>query len=140
MTAEHSPPLPGYSIYDPVDPFENHAGPFWWRKLEDGSDHIILQSTGKHCNRQGVVHGGLLMTMIDLTFAVAAKEFPEQRLVTISLSSEFVAGGQIGTLIEAKAEVVRRTRSLCFLRGQISSGGSTLLNSSCIYKILQPRG
>ena len=139
MTAKPITPPDGYTIYDPVDPFENLAGPFFWKKREDGRDHVILQAADKHCNRQGVVHGGLLLTMIDLTFAVAAKEFPEQRLVTISLSSEFVAAGQIGTLIEAEAEIVRRTRSLCFLRGQVSSGGNTLLNASCIYKYLHPR-
>ena len=136
---DNAPPLPGYIIFDPVDPFENLAGPFWWRKLEDGTDHIVMQATERHCNRQGVVHGGLMLTMIDFTFAVTAKEHPDQRLVTISLSSEFVAAGQIGTLIEARAEVVRRTRSLCFLRGQISADGETLLNASCIYKLLRPR-
>jgi len=133
------PPLDGYTIYDPVDPFENLAGPFFWRRLEDGTDHIVLRAADRHCNRQGVVHGGLMLTMIDLTFAIAAKEFPDQRLVTISLSSEFVSAGQIGNLIEAKAEVVRRTRSLCFLRGQVLSEGQTLLNASCIYKLFKPR-
>ena len=139
MTATPEPPLAGYSINDPVDPFENLAGPFFWKKLDDGSDHVVLKADERHCNRQGVVHGGLMLTMIDLTFAIAAKEHPEQRLVTISLSSEFVSSGQIGSVIEAKAEVVRRTRSLCFLRGQVTSGGETLLNASCIYKLLHPR-
>jgi len=139
MTISLAPLLDGYTIYDPVDPFENLAGPFFWKKLEDGSDHVVLAANAQHCNRQGVVHGGLLLTMIDLTFAICAKEFPEQRLVTISLSSEFVSSGQTGTLVEAKAEVVRRTRSLCFLRGQVYSGGETLLNASCIYKLLRPR-
>ena len=27
-----SPPLDGYTIYDPIDPYENHAGPFFGRK------------------------------------------------------------------------------------------------------------
>ena len=134
------PPIEGYTILDPVDPFENLAGPFFGRKLEDGMPHIVLRADQRHCNRQGVVHGGLLLTMVDFTFAVAAKQFPDQRLVTISLSSEFVAAGQIGALIEARAEIVRRTRSLCFLRGQIESDGETLLNASCIYRMLsQPR-
>jgi uncharacterized protein (TIGR00369 family) len=130
-----APPLPGYTIYDPIDPFEQIAGPFFWKKLEDGVDHLVVRTEKRHGNRQGVIHGGFLMTMIDLTFAVAAKEYPDQRLVTISLSSEFVSGGQVGSLVEAKAEIVRNTRTLCFLRGQVYSDGETLLNASCIYKI-----
>lgn len=133
------PPLPGYTIYDPVDPFEQIAGPFFWKKLEDDTDHLVVRTEKRHGNRQGVIHGGFLLTMIDLTFAVAAKEYPDQRLVTISLSSEFVAGGEVGALVEAKAEIVRNTRSLCFLRGQVSAGGNTLLNASCIYKIWRDR-
>lgn len=133
------PPLPGYTIYDPVDPFEQVAGPFFWKKLEDGTDHLVVRTSEKHGNRQGVIHGGFMLTMIDLCFAVTAKEFPEQRLVTISLSSEFVSGGKVGSLVESKAEIVRNTRSLCFLRGQVFSEGETLLNASCIYKIWRDR-
>ena len=136
---EPPPPLPGYTIYDPTDPFEQIAGPFFWKKLDDGTDHLVERTEKRHGNRQGVVHGGFLLTMMDLTFAVAAKEYPDQRLVTISLSSEFVAGGQVGSLVEASAEIVRNTRSLCFLRGQVWADGETLLNSSCIYKIWRDR-
>lgn len=130
-----SPPLPGYTIYDPVDPFEQIAGPFFWKKLDDGSDHLVVKTEARHGNRQSIIHGGFLLTMIDLTFAIAAKEYPEQRLVTISLSSEFVSAGAVGSLVEAKAEVIRATRTLCFLRGQVTSAGETLLNGSCIYKV-----
>lgn len=133
------PPLDGYTIYDPVDPFEMRAGPFFWKRRDNGSHHFVLEAADYHCNRQGVVHGGLMLTMIDLTFAATAKETPDQRLVTISLSSEFVSAGRIGHLIEAEAEVVRRTNTLCFLRGQITSGGETLLNSSCIYRLFRSR-
>jgi len=132
---EPMPPLPGYTIYDPVDPFEQIAGPFFWKKLDDGSDHLVVRTEPRHGNRQGVIHGGMLLTMIDLCFAVTAKEVPDQRLVTISLASEFVAGGKVGALIEAKAEVVRNTRTLCFLRGEVYSEGETLLNASCIYRV-----
>jgi uncharacterized protein (TIGR00369 family) len=134
-----APPLDGYTIYDSTDPFEMRAGPFFWKRRNDGTHHFILESADYHCNRQGVVHGGLMLTLIDLTFAATAKETPDQRLVTISLSSEFVSAGRIGHLIEATAEVVRRTNTLCFLRGQVTSGGETLLNSSCIYRLFRNR-
>ncbi len=139
MTDDIEAPIEGYTIYDPVDPFENRAGPFHWRKLEDGTQHFVVRAGERHCNRQGIVHGGLMLTMIDLTFAATAKEHPEQRLVTISLTSEFVAGGRIGTIIEATAEITRRTRSLCFMRGQVTSEGDVLMNASCIYKVLRDR-
>ena len=30
MSDPATSPIPGYALYDPVDPFENHAGPFFW--------------------------------------------------------------------------------------------------------------
>ena len=133
------PPLPGYTVYDPTDPFEQIAGPFFWKKLDDGSDHLVVRTETRHGNRQGIIHGGVLLTMIDLCFAVTAKEFPDQRLVTVSLSSEFVSGGKVGSLVEATAEIVRNTGTLSFLRGQVVSGGETLLNASCIYRVWRNR-
>ena len=39
-------------------------------------------------------------------------------------------------MIEATAEVTRRTRSLAFVRGQLSAGGRLLLTFSAIVKRL----
>mgnify|MGYP001221005977 CR=1 FL=1 len=84
-----SPPLDGYTIYDPIDPYENHAGPFFWKE-ENGVQKFALQAEARHCNRHEIVHGGLMMTMIDLAMVVAAKETWEEQLVTVSLNSEFI--------------------------------------------------
>jgi len=135
------PPSPrdGYEIYDPVDPFENRAGPFFWRQRDDGAHHFFCKAEARHCNRHGIVHGGLMMTMIDLTMVVAAKQHREEQLVTVSLNSEFVAAGQADEIIEAEAEVIRRTRSLAFTRGRVFVGERTLLTASAVLKPLQPR-
>ena len=139
MTAPLSSPLDGYSIYDPVDPVENHAGPFHWRQRDDGANHFVMSAQSRHCNRHGIVHGGLMMTMIDLTMVVAAKQNRDEMLVTVSLNSEFVDSGRSGELIEGIGELVRRTRSLAFVRGRIFTGGRTLVNASTVLKLIQPR-
>jgi uncharacterized protein (TIGR00369 family) len=136
-----APPLPleGYTIYDPTDPYENHAGPFFWREREDGAHHFVVKAEARHCNRHGIVHGGLMMTMIDLAMVVSAKQDWEEILVTVSLNSEFVAAGQQGEIVEAVGEVVRRTRSLAFVRGRVFVGDRTLLAASAVLKPLPPR-
>ena len=133
------PPLKGYTIYDPIDPFENGAGPFFWKQRDGGGHHFVLKAEDRHCNRHGIVHGGLMMTMIDLTMIVSAKEHQDEQIVTVSLNSEFVAAGQVGDIIEAEGEVVRRTRSLAFVRGRVFVGDRTLLSSSAVLKPLKPR-
>ena len=139
MTEPTPAPLGGYSIYDPVDPYENRSGPFFWRQREDGSHHFILRAEPRHCNRHEIVHGGLMMTMIDLTMVVCAKQQWDEQLVTVSLNSEFVAAGRAGDLIEATGELVRRTGSLAFVRGRVHAGDRTLLTASAVLKPLKPR-
>lgn len=134
---EITPPLDGYTIYDPIDPLENHVGPFFWKELEDGIQHFILKSEARHCNRHEIVHGGLMMTMIDLAMVVAAKETWDEQLVTVSLNSEFVDAGRAGDLIEANGELVRRTGSMAFVRGRVYVGERTLLSSSAVLKRLR---
>ncbi len=133
------PLLEGYTIYDPVDPYENQAGPFFWRQRDDGGHHFVVKAEARHCNRHAIVHGGLMMTMIDLTMVVAAKQTWEEQLVTVSFNAEFTAAGQQGELIEATGEVVRHTNSLAFVRGQVFVGERTLLNASGVFKRLRPR-
>ena len=139
MTEPLVPPIPGYVVYDPVDPFENRAGPFFWAQLEDGRQHFVLEAASRHCNSHGIVHGGLMMTMIDLTLVITAKQGPDEQLVTVSLNSEFIASALEGDLIEAHGELVRRTRSLAFVRGQIRCGERTLLTASAVLKPIKPR-
>ena len=139
MSETPPPPLPGYTIYDPVDPFENRAGPFFWARLPDGGHHFVLRAEARHCNSHGIVHGGLMMTMIDLTLVIAAKEAPDEQLVTVSLNSEFIASARQGDLIEARGELVRRTRSLAFVRGQVTCGDRSLLTASAVLKPITPR-
>ncbi|MDP7546384.1 MAG: PaaI family thioesterase [Alphaproteobacteria bacterium] len=140
MSKPTPPPLDGYIIYDPVDPFENDAGPFFWRLLEDGSHHFVLRSEPRHANAFGVIHGGLLMTMADLTMAVTAKGEADDAFVTVSFNSEFIAAGHAGDLIEARGELIRRTGSMAFVRGQIHVGETTLFVCSAVMKRIGKRG
>jgi uncharacterized protein (TIGR00369 family) len=139
MTDAPLPPFEGYTIYDPIDPYENLAGPFFWKQREDGRHHFALKAEARHCNRHGIVHGGLMMVMIDLTMVVSAKQHKEEVLVTVSLNSEFIAAGQDGEIIEAESEIIRRTRSLAFTRGRVFVGDRTLLAASAVLKPLKPR-
>ena len=127
------PPLPGYVIYDPVDPFENRAGPFFWAE-EEGRQRFALRAEARHCNSHGILHGGLMMTMIDLAMVIAAKSDPREQLVTVSLNSEFLAAAREGDLIEAEGELMRRAKTLAFVRGTVRCGERVLLSASAVLK------
>jgi uncharacterized protein (TIGR00369 family) len=134
MNEQAKVPLAGYAIYDPIDPFENHAGPFFWKEDEDGNHHFAMRAEKRHCNTFGVVHGGLMMTMSDLCMAATSKAERNDAYVTVSFNSEFVDSGFEGDIIECRGELVRRTGSMAFIRGRIEAGERTLFVYSGVMK------
>ena len=125
---------PGYRTFAYEDPFEDHVGPFGYR-VDGGTISFAFESDGRHANTGGTLHGGMLMTFADYALCLTAVwDQPGEKCVTVSCNCEFVAAGEPGALIEAAGEVVRRTRSLTFVRGQVFTGDRVLLNYSAIVK------
>lgn len=133
MTEAASLP-PGYQVYEYDDPFEDHVGPLGY-KVVDGMITFAFLADARHRNTAGTVHGGMLMTFADFALCLTATwDQPGEKCVTVSCNSEFVAPGRPGDVIEASGEVVRRTRSLTFVRGQVYADERILLNYSAIVK------
>ena len=124
----------GYKKYDYADPFENHVGLLGY-KVDDGKIRFAFHAQPHHCNTQATLHGGMLMTFADFALClVAIWDQPDEKCVTVSFNCEFSAAGKLADRVESVGEVVRRTGSLVFVRGQIYSGEETLVNYSGIVK------
>ena len=125
---------PGYKKYGYADPFEDYVGPFGY-KIEDGKIHFAFRAEPHHANTGNTLHGGILMTFADFALCLAATwDQPGEKCVTVSFNGEFVSSGEPGELVEASGEVVRRTKALTFVRGQLFVGHRVLLNYSAIVK------
>ncbi|MBF0277130.1 MAG: PaaI family thioesterase [SAR324 cluster bacterium] len=116
---------------------EEMVGPFFYRKKENGRIETAFVAEARHCNGLKVVHGGILMTFGDYSITMQALSGVSESCTTISFNCEFAAPGHQGDLIEANAEVLRRTGSLVFLRGKIFADEQILLNYSAIVKRLR---
>lgn len=123
-----------YRHFDPEDPHEVNTGPFYWRK-KDGRLRFAFRAERKHCNSGGIIHGGLLMTFADLMMCGTATEGTTDRGVfTVSINAELMASGNEGELIKARAEVVRRTGRMVFLRGEIYTDDRVILTCSSVLR------
>lgn len=138
MSKTPSARLAGYQGWEGTDPFEDHAGPYFYRRTETGEIRCAFEATPTHCNGGGFLHGGALMTFADYTLFAFATDILEGPCVTVSFSAEFTAAGRAGEVIEARGEVVQNTGSMVFLRGQVFTGEGEaeriLLNYSGIVK------
>lgn len=131
--------LEGYATWPGLDPCEDYMGPFYFKKEDDGEVKCAFIAERKHINGGDTTHGGLLMTFADFAlFAIAQDSLNTGFGVTISLNGEFVSAGKLDDFIEAKGRVVRSTRSLVFVQGEVvvadDGVDKTLLNFSGIIK------
>ncbi|CAE7205205.1 unnamed protein product [Symbiodinium microadriaticum] len=108
-------------------------------RKEDPDQGILLrfEAEPRHINRGGVVHGGMLMTFADQVLGFAASDAADGKTCsTMSLNCDFVAAARIGDVIEGRAWVTRRTRSVIFVQGEVSSGGQILMTATGVWKII----
>ena len=130
----------GWSWYS-ADPFEDLAGPFYYRKEADGRVRSAFRAERKHLNGSGALHGGILMTFADYAiFCIGRDALQGSGSVTAQMSCDFVDAGYEGDLIECTGEIVRGGASLVFLRGEIHTSGRTLFTFSAIIKKIRRKG
>ena len=91
-------------------------------------------------NGVGWLQGGLYTALCDEAMALALFSILDEgvAIATISECTSFLQGARSGR-IRAEAEVVKRGRSVAFMRGQISfEEGSTLAESTASFAIFRP--
>ncbi|HEX6978995.1 MAG TPA: PaaI family thioesterase [Alphaproteobacteria bacterium] len=103
---EESTPPPGH-LTDVPSGFRQLVG-YRVSEWRDGEAAISLTIGPRHLNRSGVLHGGVIATLIDAAGGYAGCYCPHpgrvRRSVTISLTTQFVAQAKTGSLV-ARARV-----------------------------------
>lgn len=125
----------GWSWYPGGDPFEDHAGPFYWKRDPDGRPRCAFRAERKHMNGGGFLHGGCVMTFADYAlFVIARDAILGSPCVTATFNCELVGTAHEGALVECTGEVVKAGRSMVFVRGLIESGGEPIMSFSSVLK------
>ena len=118
------------------DGFIGLIGPFWMRPDGDSYRFAFLAER-KHHNRRGVVQGGMLMTFADRSRGMTCWYANErQPQATVQLDVYFIDAVKIGEFVEAKCTVVRRTRSLIFMSGDLVVGARIVATAKGVWKTL----
>ena len=129
-------PLPaGWKIM-PAEDYPALIGPFLARREGDGWRYAFVAEQ-RHLNKGGVVHGGMLMSFADDALGATVWEAVGRKPVTtVQLNTQFISPARLGELVEARAEVLRRTRTVVFIRGVLEAGGRTVVHADGVWKIL----
>jgi uncharacterized protein (TIGR00369 family) len=122
---------PGWVLQSHRDTFSGHAGPFYFRPMDDQRPGVGFFSEARHANAHDMVHGGALLTLADMSlWDICRRAAGPFRAVTLTLNSEFVAPGPIGRFIIASGEAVKIGKSIMFARGDVRCGDEVLLTFS----------
>ena len=128
----------GWRCYPGGDPFEDLAGPFYYR-VDDRGALCAFRAEPKHMNGGGFMHGGCVMTFADFAlFVIAREDIDGARTVTATFNCELVGTARAGALVECRGEVVKAGRSMVFVRGLITSGDEPVASFSSVLKKSKP--
>ncbi len=120
-------------------PFETLIGPFYWRTDEDGTVTGAFLPQDKNTNYVGILHGGAVMTFADAAASTIASFATGGPSVTVAFNSEFLGAGVADAPIYASGRVVRSTKSMVFVQGQLDQNDQPILAFSSVAKKLTPR-
>ena len=128
-------------IENPLDfgvaiPFVAHLG-FEMQVFDGGLSEVAYQAKPEHLNSFAVTHGGALMTLLDVTMALAARSVQKDMgVVTIEMKTSFMQPSR-GKL-SCKGHLMHRTATLAFTEATVfDEGGRACAHATGTFKYVK---
>ncbi|MBT3068937.1 PaaI family thioesterase [Rhodoferax sp. U11-2br] len=117
-------------------PFVRHLG-FVLTVFADGQSEVGLTPQPEHLNSYQVTHGGVVMTLLDVTMAMAARAAPGRTgVVTVEMKTSFMRPSQ-GPLT-ARGTLKHHTATLAFTEATVyDAHGQACAHATGTFKYLK---
>ena len=106
--------------------FNAHVlGKMMVRPEGDGRARLRMFPEMKHTNLMDNLHGGTILSLIDVAMFAGARTFgliEAGTAVTLDLSVQFIGAGVVDVPLDAEIELLKETGRLLFLRGLVVQG------------------
>jgi len=122
-----------------LNPFLHALGVEFLR-MESGESLIALDLSEQHMNSWQIVHGGVLMTLLDVAMAMAGRSLHAdlKGVVTVDMNTSFLQpGGVTGGRIEARGRAFHQSTTMCFCEGEIWNGDRLIAKAMGTFKYLR---
>ncbi|UXJ50266.1 PaaI family thioesterase [Pseudomonas citronellolis] len=104
------------------------------------SPTLVVELQRKHLNGGGQAHGGLMMTLLDMAMAAAARNSSKDSrfCVTVEMKSNFLRpGGGSGGRLAARGKLRHASKTLAFCDGELLDGeGHLVATASGTFKFV----
>ena len=120
-------------------PFSAHIGAEM-EELRDGYARLSLVLEPRHTNPNGVMHGGVITTMMDsaLGAALGSLRGPESGRTphsTVEMNASFLAGARPGDKIVVEGRVLRLGKSIAFGEAEARKGDELIAKGRLTFAI-----
>ncbi len=137
------PDHPGWWTWDLSDEDRYNAtiGKLLVRAEGEGRARCRMFPDKPHSNLGDVVHGGAILTFIDMTmfaggYAAGGDLGPS---VTLDLSAQFLAPARLGVPLDATVEMLRESKRMAVMRGLVEQEGEIVASWSGTLRKLSKR-
>jgi acyl-coenzyme A thioesterase 13 len=126
--AKSDPDFPGWFSWGdfPRSSFAAATGRLLFRPAGPGRGEVRMFPTDAHMNMGGSIHGGAVMSFIDMAMFAGGRcaGMAEGHYVTLDLTTHFLARGKEGVPLDAHVELIKQTRGHVFLQGVVKQDGA----------------
>lgn len=115
-----------------------HNGGLEFRKSSESTYQYKALVQDMHLNPGGITHGGFIMSLLDSGMGTAAYRSlgGETRIATIAFDVKFISASSTGDILMGTAKILRKTRSLVFMQGEIRCREKLVATAEGIWKVL----
>ena len=113
--------------YQKKIPFVSHLK-ILTEELGEGTARLSLPVEPHLKNSLGTVHGGVIMSLLDVALCTAARTLHPDSIgvITIDLSTSFIGGGK-GSRLVADSRVLRDGKSMIFVEAEAKNEDGSLV-------------
>jgi acyl-coenzyme A thioesterase PaaI-like protein len=137
LTASAVPP--GYELLDSISPFHALVGPLY-KKNEPDAFHVGMVVAHKHLNTHGIVHGGMICTLVDSRWLRRAPVTDPPRRLVRPTSRSLCRQRARWRRIEARVDVMRPGRQVAFVNCFVYYAGERIARGSGTFLVLRRGG
>ena len=96
-----------------------------------------LHVEAKHCNARGIIHGGMLAMLADVSlgYTVAFANDTPQALITTSLNLDYAGSAKVGDWLETNVEIQKFGSRLAFANGYIYRDSERIVRASAVFLV-----
>jgi len=130
----------GFARHDRPSPLTEPWEPIY-SKRTDKAVIIGLRLALPHTNSRGLAHGGLISALADNAMGASCGHVlgGGTRLLTASLTVDFIGSATIGQWLQVAPEVIKTGRTLCFAQCLVTADGIICARASATFSVVQKR-